>query len=113
MPRAALLVTGAAGFVGARFVESCGLRGIPVVSVDRLASFTDRPEHRGLDFGTVVDFEQLDAWLAAQPRGNDAAPPIAGIVHLGACTDTTEMDVAYLTRVNLEYSQRLWRWATE
>ena len=46
-----LLVTGAAGFIGARFVESCGRRGIPVVSVDRSASFTDRPEHRGLDFG--------------------------------------------------------------
>jgi len=106
-PGAALVVTGAAGFIGARFVESCGQRGIPVVSVDRAASFAERPEHRGLDFGTVVDFEALDAWLAA------GAAPIRGIVHLGACTDTTEMDVAYLTRVNLEYSQRLWRWTTQ
>src|SRR5829696_2701127 len=106
MARGTLLVTGAAGFIGARFVESCGKRGIPVVSVDRRASFTERPEHRGLDFGTIVDFEELDAWLASDP------PPLAGIVHLGACTDTTEMDVAYLTRVNLEYSQRLWRWTT-
>ena len=113
MARGTLLVTGAAGFIGARFVESCGKRGIPVVSVDRRASFTERPEHRGLDFGTIVDFEELDAWLAALPPELDAAPPVAGIVHLGACTDTTEMDVAYLTRVNLEYSQRLWRWATE
>ncbi len=107
MARGPLLVTGAAGFIGARFVESCGTRGIPVVSVDRRASFTERPEHRGLDFGTIVDFEELDAWLSASP------PALAGIVHLGACTDTTEMDVAYLTRVNLEYSQRLWRWTTE
>jgi ADP-L-glycero-D-manno-heptose 6-epimerase len=102
-----LLVTGAAGFIGARFVESCGLRGVPVVSVDRRASFTERPEHRGLDFGTIVDFEALDGWLAAEQ------PSLRGIVHLGACTDTTEMDVSYLRRVNLEYSQRLWRWATE
>ncbi len=102
-----LLVTGAAGFIGARFVESCAGRGIPVVSVDRPASFTDRPEHRGLDFGTIVDFEALDGWLGAPPR------PLSGIVHLGACTDTTEMDVAYLRRVNLEYSERLWNWATE
>ena len=102
-----LLVTGAAGFVGARFVESCGRRGIPIVSVDRAASFRDRPEHRGLAFGTVVDWEQLDGWLAREQ------PALAGIVHLGACTDTTEMDVDYLRRVNLEYSQRLWRWCTE
>jgi ADP-L-glycero-D-manno-heptose 6-epimerase len=107
MTHGALVVTGAAGFIGARFVESCGERGIPVVSVDRRASFAERPEHRGLDFGTIVDFEALDAWLAAEPR------TLAGIVHLGACTDTTEMDVDFLRRVNLEYSQRLWRWTTE
>lgn len=104
---APLLVTGAAGFIGARFVESCGARGIPVVSVDRKASFGERPEHRGFDFGTIVDFEALDAWLAAE------RPTLRGIVHLGACTDTTEMDVTYLRRVNLEYSERLWRYATE
>jgi len=102
-----LLVTGAGGFIGARFVESCGRRGIPVVSVDRPASFTERPEHRGLPFGTVVDYEALDAWLAR------AHPTLAGIVHLGACTDTTEMNVDFLRRVNLEYSQRLWRYATD
>ncbi len=102
-----LLVTGAAGFIGARFVESCNRDGIPVVSVDRTASFTERPEHRGLDFGTIVDVDALDAWLA------DAAPGLAGIVHLGACTDTTEMDTALLRRLNLEYSQRLWRRACE
>ncbi len=102
----ALLVTGAAGFIGARFVESCGRRGIPVVSVDREASFHDRLEHRGLDFGTIVDVDALEGWLAAAPRD------LAGVVHLGACTDTTEMDVDYLRRVNLEYSQRLWHWTT-
>jgi ADP-L-glycero-D-manno-heptose 6-epimerase len=107
MPGGPLLVTGAAGLIGARFVESCGERGIPIVSVDRRASFGERPEHRGLDFGTIVDFEALDAWLAATPSA------LAGVVHLGACTDTTEMDVAFLQRVNLEYSQRLWRWTTE
>ena len=101
---APLVVTGAAGFVGARFVESCNRRGIPVVSVDRAASFGERPEHRGLDFGTIVDVDALHTWL-------DGGLALAGIVHLGACTDTTEMDVAYLRRVNLEYTQRLWTWS--
>jgi ADP-L-glycero-D-manno-heptose 6-epimerase len=102
-----LVVTGAAGFIGARFVESCNRRGIPVVSVDRLASFGERAEHRGIDFGTTIDVDALDEWL-----GRAATPP-AAVVHLGACTDTTEMDVDYLRRTNLEYSQRLWRWATQ
>lgn len=105
--RSPLLVTGAAGFIGARFVESCNRRRLPIVAVDRLASFAERREHCGLDFGTRIDIDALDAWLAAEPR------TLAGIVHLGACTDTTEMDADYLRRVNLAYSQRLWRWASE
>jgi len=102
-----LLVTGAAGFVGARVVEAANRRGRPVVSVDHLPFFDSRPEHRGLDFGRRVDRDELLAWLAAE------RPPLAGIVHLGACADTTETDLDLLRRVNLEYSQALWRHASE
>ncbi len=54
----------------------------------------------------MIDRDQLLGWLEAE------RPALAGIVHLGACTDTTEMDVAYLERVNLAYSQALWRFAS-
>jgi ADP-L-glycero-D-manno-heptose 6-epimerase len=102
-----LLVTGAAGFIGARFVESLAKAGYgPPVSVDRADVFSKRPEHAGVAFGEIVDMDQAFTWLAA-------GAPLAGIVHLGACTDTTELDVAYLKRVNLEYSQRLWQVARE
>lgn len=100
------LVTGAAGFIGARFVESCNRRAIPVISVDHAEYFTARAEHRGVDFGTVVDRERLSTWLAE----ND--PTLAGIVHLGACTNTMELREDYLTRMNLEYSKTLWNYAT-
>ena len=106
MPDAPYLVTGAAGFIGARFVEACGSRRRPTISVDRLESFAERTEHGGLDFGEIVDREQLFDWLTT-------APPLAGIVHLGACTDTTLHDIAYFERVNVEYSRRLWIWASE
>jgi ADP-L-glycero-D-manno-heptose 6-epimerase len=103
-----LLVTGAAGFIGARFVESLAKRGFgPPVSVDRRAAFAERPEHRDVAFGDVVDMDELFGWLA------ERRPALAGIVHLGACTDTTEMDEGFLRRVNLEYSQRLWQVARE
>lgn len=103
---APLLVTGAAGFIGARFVESCGALGIAVVSVDHLPHFTTRAEHRGIAFGRTVDRDHLAAWLERD------RPSLAGVVHLGACADTRELDVAYLTRVNLEYSQMLWAYCT-
>lgn len=104
--RPPFLVTGAAGFVGARFVERCNTRGIPVISVDSPPYFRERSEHRGVEFGEIVDREKLFERLERTPMAIEA------IVHLGACTDTTEYDLEYLRRVNLEYSQRLWTFAT-
>jgi ADP-L-glycero-D-manno-heptose 6-epimerase len=100
-----VLVTGAAGFVGYRFVERCRREGIPVVSVDSREHFASRPEHRDVDFGTIVDRDGLFEWLDGHP--------LSGIVHMGACTDTRETDEAYLTVNNVEYSQQLWTYATE
>jgi len=63
-----ILVTGAAGFIGARFVESCARRGVPVISVDRPVSFTERVEHRGIEFGTVVDRDALERTFLERTR---------------------------------------------
>jgi ADP-L-glycero-D-manno-heptose 6-epimerase len=101
-----VIVTGAAGFIGSRLVESLSAAGIRVVSVDDLAKFDSRPEHAGIDFGERVPPEGLTGWL------DGVEPPVRAIVHLGACTDTRETDRAYLTRVNLEYSRQLWRYAS-
>lgn len=100
-----VVVTGAAGFVGARVVEALRARGEHVASVDRLAAFDTRPEHAGVDFGERVDVESVTRWL-------EKASGVTAIVHMGACTDTREMDRAYLTRVNLQATQDLWRYAT-
>ncbi len=97
-----LLVTGAAGFIGARFVDSCNARGVPVVSVDRREAFTMRPEHRRLDFGKILDIEELPGWLAG------GRPALAGIVHMGAISATTELDEGLLKRLNVDYSKHLW-----
>ena len=101
-----LLVTGAAGFVGARFVESCAGRGLPVVSVDRAELFRSRPEHAGIAFGEIVDRDALGSWLGERGAG------LRAIVHLGACTDTTETDRTLLQRLNVDASKFLWRFAT-
>ena len=87
-----VVVTGAAGFIGARFVELCNQRDVPVVSVDDPAHFGSRPEHASIEFGEIVAVDDLPARVA------EIAP--RGIVHMGACTDTTEFDEAFLKRVN-------------
>ena len=102
-----LLVTGAAGFVGARFVESCNQVQIPIISVDHPDYFKSRFENASLDFGRIIDRETLPDTLKTKP------PLLSGIIHLGACTDTTELDVAYLTKMNLDYSKSLWIYASQ
>jgi ADP-L-glycero-D-manno-heptose 6-epimerase len=102
-----ILVTGAAGFIGARMVERLAAQGIPVISVDRLEHFATRIEHKGLNFGLKVDRDQLYDWLSTE------SPKIAAVIHLGACSKTTELDVDFLRRVNLEYSQHLWTYCTQ
>jgi ADP-L-glycero-D-manno-heptose 6-epimerase len=101
------LVTGAAGFIGARFVESCFERGIAVVSVDKAAYFMERTEHAGVPFGTIVDRDELFEWL----RGDVGARDVTAIVHMGACARTTELDWAFLLRNNVQYSRHLWEFA--
>lgn len=100
------LVTGAAGFIGARFVESCVHRGISVISVDRQTYFTQRTEHQTVPFGRIIDRDTLDRHL-----GIDIHP--SAIIHLGACSNTMETNQAYLDQVNVRYSRFLWTYASE
>lgn len=99
------LVTGAAGFIGARFVEECNVREIPVISIDSRESFL-REEHRNVDFGTKIRRNDIRYYLYSE------RPQVDAVIHLGACTDTTETDLDYLTRANSLYSQDLWEFCT-
>ncbi len=106
-PGSRILITGAAGFIGARTVELARIKGHEVVSVDSEPFFSARSEHHGLDFGRVVDLEKLFQEWDAGNLGK-----IDGVIHLGAITDTTEMNVELLRKLNIEYSQKLWERAT-
>jgi len=102
-----IVVTGAAGFVGARCVQALNSRGVAAISVDHPDRFDTRPEHAGIDFGTRVAMDEINAWL-----GTNGAR-VRAVVHMGACTDTRETDRAYLGAVNVKASQDLWRRTTE
>ncbi len=105
-----VLVTGAAGFIGSRVAESCREQGLAVLAVDQEGFFQDRAEHLPyLKPERIVDMDRLfDVLKSGELKGK-----IASIIHMGACTDTTELDEAYLKRVNIEYSQKLWTYAAQ
>ncbi len=107
-----ILVTGAAGLIGSRFVESCNKKGIAVISVDKPEYFESRKEMKSVDFGEIIAIDRLSNWLKERTESLTNAP-ISAVVHMGACSDTTEMNVNYLTKNNVEFSQMLWRYCTE
>jgi len=102
-----ILVTGAAGFIGYQIARAMKKDGHSVIGVDELLFFETRTEHQDLSFDLKLSPEQ-----ALEPALFDRmvkeGTPVEAVFHMGACSDTTEMRVEYLDRVNVGYSKQLW-----
>lgn len=102
------IVTGGAGFIGSAFVWKLNSEGIDnIIIVDRLGT-TDKWEN--LVNGRVVDYFHKDDFL--EMVREDRVPfNVRGVVHMGACSSTTERDADYLMENNYRYSCSLAQWA--
>jgi len=104
---ASLIVTGAAGFIGRNVVAEVNRRGSSdIVLVDSLGTTEKWKNLVGLRFEDMVTPEDLWDWLRGRRPG-----PLSGIIHLGACSSTTEADAEYLMRNNYRYTRQLCEWA--
>lgn len=102
-----VLLTGAAGFIGSCYLRKLNDIGVnEVFAVDTSPSAHESENLRGKKF---TDYLTREALLSSLEKGR--LKEVDLIVHLGACSDTTEMDRAFLKRNNFEYSQALARWA--
>ena len=103
----AILVTGAAGFIGCNNVLELNRRGITdVIAVDNLAKsekFVNLAKCRISDYFDKKDF-------IARVR-NGSAPIPEAIFHQGACSDTMETDGVYMMENNYRYTLDLFNWA--
>lgn len=102
-----IIVTGAAGFIGRNVVATLNRQGhADLLLVDQLGGQEKWKNLRGLDYEDLISPEQLDRWL----RGRAG---VEAVIHLGACSDTTESDADFLLENNYRYSRRLGSWAVE
>jgi ADP-L-glycero-D-manno-heptose 6-epimerase len=102
-----LIVTGAAGFIGCNLVAEVNRRGSSdIVLVDSLGTDEKWRNLVGLRFEDMVAPENLWDWLRGRVPGS-----VSGIIHLGACSSTTEADAEYLMRNNYRYTRQLCEWA--
>jgi ADP-L-glycero-D-manno-heptose 6-epimerase len=103
--RGRVLVTGGAGFIGSALVWELNRHGFDdVVVADVLDQSEKWMNLVPLRFRDYVAAEDL---LAAVERDAPSLDEFGTIVHLGACSSTTETDAAYLMRNNYAYTRTL------
>ena len=101
-----VIVTGAAGFVGANLVKALNAQGeTDIVAVDNL---TRAEKFRNLVDCEIADYLDKEGFRSAVARGALARPRI--VFHQGACSDTMESDGRYMLDNNFRYSLELLDW---
>jgi ADP-L-glycero-D-manno-heptose 6-epimerase len=106
------IVTGGAGFIGSAVIWKLNAMGCDdIVVVDNLAS---SDKWKNLVNRRYAEYIHRDVFLdLVSGEGLKKRLPgrVEALIHMGACSATTERNADYLMRNNLEYSQTLCRFA--
>lgn len=98
-----IVVTGAAGFIASQLVKKLNdLRYTDIVLVDDFDRKDKEPNWVSLVYKYKVDRAMFFDWLT------EHATQVQFIFHLGARTDTTEMDSEIFQKLNVSYSKNIW-----
>ena len=99
------IVTGGAGFIGSNIVQALIERGCDdVVVVDDL---TDGHKFVNISDLNIADYLDKDDFIDRLSADKKFAKDITAILHLGACSETTEWDGRFMMQNNYSYSQKL------
>jgi len=103
-----IILTGGAGFIGSCLLHKLNSNNIKdVIIVDNLKS---GDKWKNLVGKLFSDFIHKDTFLS-KLNNKTFAKVINTIIHLGACTDTTEKDADYMIYNNYSYSKEIAQFA--
>ena len=98
-----IVVTGAAGFIGRNVVAELNARGYDnLLLVDKLGHDEKWRNLLGLNYEDILD---PDEFLSSVEKGRIAE--LEALIHLGACSSTTERNADFLLQNNLHYTRAL------
>lgn len=104
----AIIVTGAAGFIGSYVVGYLNKKGYKnIFIVDDFSDGQKTKNYIDKDFTGKIERSHLFDWL------RNTTPEIDFVFHLGARTDTTEFDYSIHEKWNVEYSKRIWQYCSD
>ncbi|WP_022819882.1 ADP-glyceromanno-heptose 6-epimerase [Fusobacterium russii] len=100
-----IIVTGGAGMIGSAFIWKLNEMGEKdILVVDKLRNEEKWLNMRKREYADWVDRDNLKEWLSCEEN----AKKIRAVIHMGACSTTTETDGDYLMDNNYGYSKFLW-----
>jgi ADP-L-glycero-D-manno-heptose 6-epimerase len=104
------IVTGAAGLIGSGIVWGLNNRGIEdILLVDHLGCSDKWKNLRALKY---ADYMEKDIFRENLHYGMFDDVEIEAVIHMGACSATTEKDASYLIDNNFNYTKELAQFAT-
>ncbi len=102
-----IILTGAAGFIGSIVAGYLNRQGYKdLVLVDDFSRKDKIANYQNKEYLFSIEREELFQWL----QGKEEVVQI--IIHLGARTDTMDLNEEIFRKLNLEYSRKLWNIAT-
>lgn len=99
------IVTGGAGFIGSAIIWELNRRGVDdILVVDNLAS---TEKWKNLVRLKYSDYMHRDAFIEQVRGAGLKGLGVEGVIHMGACSSTTEKDADFLMRNNFHFTRDL------
>lgn len=99
-----IVVTGAAGFIGSYIVGKLNREGFKdIVLVDKYDDPLKCQNYHTKTYSGMVDRDDFFDWLSVNEKF------VQIIIHMGARTDTVGQEPEIYQKLNLDYSQKIWK----
>ena len=105
-----IIITGGAGFIGSALAAGLNARGVSdIIIVDILGNDEKWKNLRKLSYADYFEYDDFLEMLCS----DQIDWPVEAILHMGACSSTTETDCSYLIKNNYDFTRTLATFALE